>query len=131
MTTKSIEQLQSQIEQLVREHLVAHRSAATAAVERAFASVMAATSARASSNARASSRSRGRRRPPAEVAGLTEELYAAVRANPGEVMSVIAASVGKTSLALNRPMQHLKRAGRVRSAGERRFTRYFPMTPST
>jgi len=25
-------------------------------------------------------------------------------------------------------MLHLKRAGRVRSAGERNFTRYFPMT---
>lgn len=136
MTTKSIEQFQNQIEQLVREHLVAHRSAATAAVERAFASVMATASARASPSARpspsarASPRSQGRR-PPAEVAGLAEQLYAAVCANPGELMTVIAAYVGKTADALHHPMQHLKRAGRVRSAGQRGFTRYFPMTSST
>ena len=37
---------------------------------------------------------------------------------------------GQTPRALNRPMQHLKSAGRVRSAGERGFTRYFPMTSS-
>lgn len=133
MTTKSIEQLQSQIEQLVREHLVAHRSAATAAVERAFASVMAtakaSSSARPLPSARTSPRS-GRRRPAAEVAVLAEQLYSAVCANPGELMSVIAAYVGKTADALHYPMQHLKRAGRVRSAGQRGFTRYFPMTSS-
>ena len=132
MTTKSIEQLQIQIEQLVREHLVAHRSAATAAVERAFASVMAA-SARASPSARPSPsapRSKGRRRPPAELAVLAEQLYAAVCANPGELMTAIATYVGKTADSLHYPMQHLKRAGRVRGAGQRGFTRYFPMTSS-
>lgn len=124
MTTKTIEHLQDQIEQLVREHLVGQRTAATAAVERAFASVAAPVSARAAR------RTQGRRRPPTEVAGLAEQLYAAVRANPGELMTVIAAQVGQPARALNRPMLHLKRAGRVRSAGERGFTRYFPMTSS-
>ena len=38
MTTKTIEHLQNQIEELVREHLAMQRSAATTAVERAFAS---------------------------------------------------------------------------------------------
>lgn len=121
MTTKTIEQ---QIEQLVRMHLAAQRSAATAAVERAFASAAAPASTRTAR------RSPDRRRPPTEVAGLAEQLYAAVRANPGELMSVIAAQVGETPRALNRPMLHLKRAGRVRSAGQRSLTRYFPMTSS-
>ena len=121
MTTKTIEHLQNGIEQLVREHLVAQRAAATAAVERAFAAVAAPT------GARATRRAQGRRRPPTEVAGLAEQLYAAVRANPGEVMTVFAAQVGQPTRALNRPMLHLKRAGRVRSAGQRGFTRYFPM----
>lgn len=122
--TNTIEQLQRQIEQLVREHLVAQRSAATAAVERAFASVASPT------NARAPRRASGRRRPPTEVAGLAEQLYDAVRANPGETMMIIAAQVGQTPRALSRPMLRLKRAGRVRSAGQRSFTRYFPMTSS-
>lgn len=131
MTTKSIEHLQNQIEQLVREHLVAQRAAATEAVARAFASAAPATRmTRTTRTTRTTPRTQGRRRPPVEVAGLAEELYAAVRANPGEPMVVIAAHVGQTARALNRPMQLLKRAGRVRSAGERGLTRYFPMTSS-
>lgn len=122
MTTKTIEQLQNQIEQLLREHLVAERSAAAAAVERAFASVAAPATMRAPR------RAQGRRRPPAEVAGLAEQLYAAVRTNPGELMAVIATQVGQTPRALNRPMLQLKSTGRVRSVGQRHHTRYFPMT---
>ena len=121
MTTKSIEQ---QIEHLVREHLAAQRTAAAAAIERAFG---AATSPRAASAPR--KRAWGRRRPPTEVAGLADKLYDAVRANPGETMAVIAPHVGETALALSRPMLRLKQAGRVRSAGQRHLTRYFPMTP--
>lgn len=124
MTTKTIEYLQNQIEQLVREHLVAQRTAATAAVERAFATVSAPVSVRAAPG------TRGRRRPPTEVAGLAEQLYVAVRANPGELMTVIATQVGQPARALNLPMHHLKNAGRVRSVGQRGFMRYFPMTSS-
>lgn len=127
MTTKTIEQLQVEIEKLVRAYLATQREAATAAVARAFgAATSVPTRTRAPQNARAW----GRRRPPKEVAGLAERLYEAVRANPGETMSVIAPVVGESALALNRPMQHLKRAGRVRSAGQRHLTRYFPMTSS-
>jgi hypothetical protein len=42
-------------------------------------------------------------------------------------MTVIAARVGEKPAALHLPMQQLKEAGRVRSAGERSLTRYFPM----
>jgi DNA-binding IclR family transcriptional regulator len=52
----------------------------------------------------------------------------AVQACPGETMTVIAARVGEKPRALHRPMMRLKEAGRVRSAGARNFTRYFPMT---
>jgi hypothetical protein len=124
MTTKTIEDLQNQIELLVREHLTAQQRAATAAVERAFASVAAPARA-------CLPRLRtGRRRAPAEMSGLAERLCEAVRANPGETMTVIASQVGETPRALNQPMSHLKRAGRVRSAGQRHLTRYFPMTAS-
>ena len=124
MTTKTIEHLQSEIEELVREHLAAQRSAATAAVERAFAS------ATAPSSTRAPRRATSRRRPPTEVAGLAEQLYAAVRTNPGESMITFARQLGQTPRALNRPMLQLKTSGRVRSAGQRHLTRYFPMTLS-
>ncbi len=124
MTMKTIEHLQSQIEEVVREHLAAQRSAATAAVERAFGTGTAASSTRAPR------RTSSRRRPPIEVAGLAEQLYAVVRANPGELMIVFAQQLGQTPRALNRPMMQLKQAGRVRSAGERHLTRYFPMALS-
>jgi predicted transcriptional regulator len=70
------------------------------------------------------------RRPANEMADLVERLYEGVRANPGATMIAIAAHVGKSPRALHRPMFHLKRAGKVRSAGQRQHTRYFPMTAS-
>jgi hypothetical protein len=124
MKTKSIHQLQSEIEKLVRTHLTTQKAAATAAVERAFAS---ATSMPRMKTPSPSKRAWGRRRPPTEVAGIAERLYKAVVAHPGETMAVIAADVGETALALSRPMLHLKSAGRVRSAGQRHLTRFFPM----
>jgi acyl-CoA reductase-like NAD-dependent aldehyde dehydrogenase len=125
MTTKTIEDLQGRIEQLVREHLAAQRKAAAAAVERAF------SAAAAPSRPRSSGRGGWRRRPPTEMAALAERLYEAVRAKPGETMTVIAAHVGQTPLALSRPMALLKKSGRVRSAGQRHLTRYFPMAATS
>jgi hypothetical protein len=125
MITKTTEQLQKQIEQLVREHLDAQRVAVTTAITRAFD---AASSMRASAPAR--TRAASRRRPPTEVAGLAERLFEAVRAHPGETMAVIAPDLGEPARSLNRPMIHLKRSGRVRSAGQRSNTRYFPMASS-
>ena len=124
MTTKAIDDLQNQIERLVREHLTAQQRAATAAVERAFASV-AAPAKTCPPRLPA-----GRRRAAAEMSGLAERLCEAVRANPGETIKVIASHVGETPRALHRPMNRLKREGRVRSAGQRHLTRYFPMTAS-
>jgi hypothetical protein len=121
MTTKIPETLETKIEQLVREHLAAQQLAARAAVERAFS--LATPGQRPTPRRRATYR----RRPPAEVAQLAETLLEAVRACPGETMTVIAARVGERPRVLLRPMMHLKDAGRVRSAGERNFTRYFPM----
>ena len=120
MTTKITEGLQAQIEQLVREHLAVQQKAATMAVERAFGAVAVPTRNRTVSTAT-------RRRPTTEMASVAERLWEAVRECPGETMVTIAARVGEKPRALNRPMRHLKRAGRVRSAGERNLTRYFPM----
>jgi len=121
MTTRSLEDLQNQIEQLVRDHLAAQRRAATAAVERAFAAV---ASPRKPCAPRAKT---GRRRVRSEMLDIADQLYQAVRAKPGETIAVIAAELGQPAKVLSRPMVHLKRAGRVRSAGQRNLTRYFPM----
>lgn len=127
MSTNTIEKLNTQIEHLVREYIAAQRTAVTAAVARAFTSSSAPSKPKAAAT---SSRAWGRRRPPTEVAELAERLFNAVRKHPGETMSVIAPEVGEPARMLNRPMANLKRAGRVRSAGQRSNTRYFPMASS-
>ena len=125
MSTKTVDDLHAQIEHLVREHLAAQRRAAMTAVERAFEAVAARPPVKPARQ------STGRRRPPAEVAELAERLHEVVRAHPGETMTAIAAQVGQTPRALNRPMLQLKKAGRIRSAGQRHFTRYFPMASTS
>lgn len=121
MTTKSPETLEAKVERLVRQHLAEQQLAVKVALERAFSAGTALP------------RTTVRRRTPycrrarEEVSELAERLFDAVKACPGETMKVIAPRVGEKPRALERPMKHLKAAGRVRSAGERNFTRYFPM----
>jgi hypothetical protein len=123
MTTTNFESLSNRIEQVVQEHIVASRRAAEDAVARAFDAAVRTGRARFMPRRRAV----GRRRPSIEIASLAERLLEAVRVCPGETMTVIAARVGEQPRALHRPMSHLKRAGKVRSAGQRSLTRYFPM----
>lgn len=79
-----------------------------------------------------SSKPRLERRPapprdPAELAALTERLYAAIAAQPGETMEVLAPAVGCRGTDLRVSIGHLLERGRVKKAGDRRSTRYFPM----
>ena len=123
MTTRIPESLEAKIERLVREHLASQQTAARAAVERAFRAMLSAPPVAAPRR-----RAKYTRRASSTVAELAEQLFEAVKACPGETMTVIAARVGEKASVLHRPMMRLKDAGRVRSAGERSFTRYFPMT---
>ena len=125
MTTTNIEQLQNQIERLVREHVAACHKAAASAVDRAFGSATQRPKPRRRAATRSATSSP--RRSPAKIAELGERLYEAVRANPGAGMTVLVARVGGTARELHRPMTLLKRAGRVRSVGQRHLMRYFPM----
>jgi hypothetical protein len=114
------ETLEVKVARIVREHLAQQQVAVKAALEQAFG--LPATPPRMPRR-----RASGVRRPSHEVGELAERLYQAVKACPGETMTVLAARVGGKPRALHRPMMHLKATGRVRSAGERNFTRYFPM----
>jgi hypothetical protein len=121
MSKTRIGDLEQQIESLVRDHVAALRRTAEAAVARAFS--------RASATGRRSGTPRrsGPRRAPAELSALSERLYAAICAHPGAAMSTLAAELGATPRELTRPAMQLRRAGRVRSVGQRQATRYFPM----
>ena len=127
MSTAKIGNLEIQIEELVREHVAALRRAATAAVDRALGQSggRKATGGHAMSAAREA----GHRRAPEELVALGERLYAAICAHPGASMTTLAAEVGATPRELNRPARQLRRAGRLRTVGQRQATRYFPMSP--
>ena len=116
--------LEIAIERLVHEHVAALHAAATSAVERAFSNARNSDRRAAPPTRRAP----GNRRAPDEVAALAERLYAAVCANPGAAMPKLASLLGTSPRALNRPAIQLRRAGRLRSVGQRQATRYFPMT---
>lgn len=121
--------LAEQIEQLVRDHIETTRKAAACAVERAF-STSAPAGDRAVANAvrRNSVAKTAPRRGLEEVLALAERFYAVLCRSPGETMATLAPHVGVSPHALHVAVARLKRAGRVRSVGQRQHTRYFPMT---
>ena len=126
-TTKSLEQkIQAAVEELVREHLSACEVAAAVAVRDAFRRT-SSPSSKSSRSKTVRSQPPAPRRSPDEMADVTERLYDAIRRHPGETMAVIAPAVGAPPRALNRPATSLRNKGRVRSVGQRQYTRYFPM----
>jgi hypothetical protein len=133
MTTKTMHHghLAENIERLVREYISTIRSAAETAVERAVgASAGGKPTSIASAKPRLASVApsrQGARRPADEIGALGERLYEAICRTPGETMTVLAPMIGSTASELNRPMIVLRRAGRIRSAGTKHQTRYFPM----
>jgi len=133
MEHNSTRELEESIEHLVQAHIQKIRTAAQAAVERAFAANDAprARPPRRSVSGRSSpSTGAGTSRPRrsrAELAALEERLYQVIAEKPGETMTVIAPVLETSARDLIRPMAALKRSGRVRSVGERHLTRYFPL----
>lgn len=120
--------LAEQIEQLVRNHIEATRTAAAAAVARAFAATAHASDDAAVRKARPPRSGAAPRRAAEELAALGEQFYAVLCRNPGETMTTLAPQVGTSPRALHRAVARLKRVGRVRSVGQRQHARYFPMT---
>jgi hypothetical protein len=74
----------------------------------------------------ASKRAPGEKRPPAEVAKLTDGLGDYIKANPGQRMEIIGKALGVTTRELNLPIKKLLAAKRIRSEGQKRATEYFP-----
>jgi hypothetical protein len=123
-TATSIEELNRKIEQVVQEHLAACRATVSAAVQRAFGVSVAPP--RVATRRVTKTSKVATRRTQEQVAQLGERLCQAVSATPGRLMSELAAELEVSPRQLHRPMTLLRRAGRVRSAGQRNLTRYFP-----
>src|SRR6266851_8594315 len=122
--TNGYEDLGKRIERLVAEHIAESRRAAQDAVERAFA---VAVGVPGSPSRRSKSTDVSHRRASTDVAALAERFYRAVCAKPGETMTVLGPEVGASARELHRSVTLLRREGRVRAVGHRRFMRYFPM----
>jgi hypothetical protein len=67
------------------------------------------------------------RREPEEVAALAEELYAQICKHPGETMVTLSRHMKVPAKALSLPACKLAKAGRIKKAGQRQSTRYFPI----
>src|SRR5262245_47843581 len=117
-------ELAEQIEKLVGGFIAASRSAASAAVERAFAVADGNRGHARRSASGSRKRKSSTRRSPEEMAALSERLYDAICAKPGEKMTVLAASVGVAPREMLVPSAKLKRACRIRSVGQKQQTRY-------
>jgi len=126
MNTTRFGTLETQIEALVREHIRELQSVAAQAVVRAFGDATRRR-VRGSQSKASSTRATTARRTPEAVSAMSERLYSAICAQPGAGMGVLAAQVGATSQELSLPAALLRRAGRVRTAGQKQNTRYFPM----
>jgi hypothetical protein len=67
------------------------------------------------------------RREPEQVAVLAEELYAQICKHPGETMVTLSQHMKVPPKDLSLPAGKLAKAGRIKKAGQRQFTRYFPI----
>jgi hypothetical protein len=131
MKTNPLSDLSIQIEQLILDQIAAFRVTAHDAMDRAFAAGLLQkepVAARAKKALPTSTGTRGPRRGRRELEELSEKLYEAVCAHPGEAMAVFARALGVAVSELQRPMAVLRESKRVRSVGCRHLTRYFPLT---
>ena len=71
------------------------------------------------------------RREPEDVAELAEELYAQICKHPGETMVSLSQHMKRPARTLSLPACKLAKAGRIKKAGQRQFTRYFPVGKET
>jgi len=77
------------------------------------------------------SQSRGttkkKKRSSAEVAAMTARLYETIDSQPGQTMGVLARAMDCEPKDLRVSIRKLMAGGRVKKAGERMHTTYFPM----
>lgn len=68
----------------------------------------------------------GAKRPPAELAKLTEKLGDYIKSNPGLRMEAIAKGLATPTRELNLPIKKLLKSKKIRFEGHKRATEYFP-----
>jgi hypothetical protein len=127
MTTLE-QRLQERIESAIQEYLQESRAKVTATLERAFGGATRTPMIqRTKSPSRASSAvAHGKRRTASELEALSEQLYEAIAASPGEGMVALSERLGVPGRQLQRVVARLRADGRIRTVGTRQLMRYFP-----
>jgi hypothetical protein len=121
------QELAARLTSVIEDYLGEVRRAAEDAVVRALSGASTVPMRSRPEPRSAKGAASSRRRTQRELAGLREQLETLVRSEPGEAMATFAAKLGVSVRLLHRPMALLRRAGRVRTVGERHQTRYFPV----
>ena len=126
MTTLE-QRLQERIESAVQEYLRESRARVAATLERAFGTAARAPVQRAKSPTRAGGAvTAGKRRTAGELAALSDQLYEAIAAGPGESMVALSERLGVSGPRLQRVVARLRADNRIRTVGTRQQMRYFP-----
>ncbi len=68
----------------------------------------------------------GKRRTVSELAALSEQLYEAFAADPGEGMVSLSKRLDASGPQLQRVVARLRADNRIRTVGTRQLMRYFP-----
>jgi hypothetical protein len=104
-----------------RPRKAAPAKAATGKVAKTVAAPKAARAAK-----KAAKRAPGEKRPPAELAKLTDKLGDYIKAHPGLRMEAIGKGLGVATRDLNLPVKKLLTAKKIKTHGHKRATEYFP-----
>lgn len=122
---KNIEsQLNEIIESAVEQMKAICHAALVAGADRGFGAD--AATRRPTTPSRAASRTLAPRRTPEQIAELAQRFLEVVQADPGQTMSALAPRLEVPTTQLQVPVAYLKKAGKLRTAGQRSFKRYFP-----
>jgi hypothetical protein len=124
-------QIENRIDVMVGEVLVLVRQAAHDAINNALSGTTELGKSTTEPKRRKSRvMTLQQRRTPEQLAELAEQLYQQVDKQPGQGMAVYAEALSIPAKDLGVVMRRLRKAGRVRTLGDRDRTRYFPMDPA-
>jgi nucleoid-associated protein YgaU len=101
-------------------------AAKAAPASKAPAKAAPASKAPAAKKAAPAKRPLGAKRPPAELAKLTESLGDYIKSHPGLRIEPIGKALSTPTKELNLPIKKLLAAKKIRSEGHKRATEYYP-----
>jgi hypothetical protein len=133
MTAMDMTALEASVEALIQQQLAAYEAQLREALARTLSKARPSSPRRKEVKQKAAPARRAtstQRRSAEEIDVFAERLFEAVESAPGETMAVLAPKLGVSAKELERPAARLKKAGQLRTVGERSRMRYYPMARS-